>query len=222
MHTLLIAENLHQAQFIQKGLHYESLPAEIIALETPLEAMKQAFYRSDGIFLLIHDIAKAEKLIDSCSEHRKDIPVILLAQEFHLQLIDLLRRKKIRHFFTRPFPFRIMATEMRSFIFQQKECMTNMMLKVRELELNRDTHEVNFRGQTIRLRHKEFVLLEYLMMNVGRLLTRETILESDWDHNANIFTNTVDVHINKLRKKIDYTIEEKFIHTIPCSGYIFS
>ena len=118
MHTLLIAENLHQAQFIQKGLHYESLPAEIVGLEITAEEMKQAFYRSDGIFLLMHDVSKAESLIETCAEYKRDIPVILLAQEFQLQLIDLLRRKKIRHFFTRPFPFRIMATEMRSFIFQ--------------------------------------------------------------------------------------------------------
>ena len=59
-----------------------------------------------------------------------------------------------------------------------------------------------------------------MMLNEGKVLSRETILENVWDRNANIFTNTVDVHINKLRKKIK--TDEKFIRTIPCSGYLIA
>ncbi len=109
---------------------------------------------------------------------------------------------------------------MRSNIFHDRERIDNSVLKIRELELNRETHEINFQGQSIYLRNKEFALLELLMLNEGRVLSRETILENVWDYNANIFTNTVDVHINKLRKKIN--AQEKFIRTIPCSGYLIS
>ena len=222
MHTLLIAENTHQAEFIQHGLRYENLASEVIHPDRDPLSLPDAVYRADGLFILTANIPQIEKTIDFVKGLKEQIPVIALVPEFDIKLIELMKIQKLKHFFTRPYPFRIMASEMRSFIFKEKEKMEHSVLKVRNLELNRETREVQCNGLSIYLRNKEFALLEFLMMNPGRVLSRETILESVWDRNANIFTNTIDVHINKLRKKIDYSVSEKFIHTVPCSGYIFS
>ena len=75
--------------------------------------------------------------------------------------------------------------------------------------------------QTFPLRNKEFALLEFFMNNRGRVLTRDSILEHVWDRNATFSSNTVDVHINRLRRKLYDPFREKLIHTVHCLGYIF-
>ncbi|MBU2523681.1 winged helix-turn-helix domain-containing protein [Patescibacteria group bacterium] len=88
-----------------------------------------------------------------------------------------------------------------------------------DLSLDRDRRLVLRGDKEIFLRNKEFNLLEYLMRNVGKVLSRDQILDNVWDREADIFTNTVDVHIHILRKKIDEGFEKKIIQTIPCIGY---
>ncbi len=76
-------------------------------------------------------------------------------------------------------------------------------------------------GKYIYLRNKEFSLLEYFMKNMGRVLSRTLILEEVWDRNILCPTNTVDVHVSSLRKKIKLPEDTDFIKTVPCVGYIF-
>jgi DNA-binding response OmpR family regulator len=93
-------------------------------------------------------------------------------------------------------------------------------LKVCDLELYPQTREAERFGKKYYLRNKEFQLLEFLMTNTDQILSRQKILETVWDRNANLFTNTIDTHIHSLRKKLDYNEEKQIIETIPCSGYI--
>jgi len=222
MQCLLLTEDLHQGEFVHQGFKYESLPINTLSVYTPPEKLIEAFWGSDIVFILVHNLNFLDNLLPAINLPHRTLPVIVLAQHYDQKLAGYLQKQKIQHFFTRPFAFRTIANEVRTMVYLQREQSTYQVLKIRELELNRDTHEVRWQGRPIQLRHKEFVLLEFLMLNAGKLLSRETILESVWDRNANIFTNTVDVHINKLRKKIDYNVSEKFIHTVHCSGYIFS
>lgn len=221
MHILLLSENLRQAQFVQKGLHYENLSTDVLLLSASESEISHSIMNNDGVFLLITDAFSLEKYVDLCL-CSKNIPLIVLAQQYHVFFNELLdHKKKIRNFFVRPFPFRLLASEMRALIFQNREDFLHKTLKIRDLELNRETREICFQGRCIYLSNKEFGLLEFFMLNAGRILSRATILENVWDRNANILTNTVDVHINKLRRKIDDQSLEKFIRTVPCSGYIF-
>ncbi|MBP9718346.1 winged helix-turn-helix transcriptional regulator [Candidatus Gracilibacteria bacterium] len=75
--------------------------------------------------------------------------------------------------------------------------------------------------KVIFLRNKEFSLLEYFILNKGKLLQRSTILEQVWDRNANFGSNTLDVHVNRLRRKLDGPFKTKLIHTVHCIGYRF-
>ncbi len=76
-------------------------------------------------------------------------------------------------------------------------------------------------GKYIYLRNKEFCLLEYFIKNIGKVLTRTIILEDVWDRNILCPTNTVDVHVSSLRRKIKSSENCDFIRTVPCIGYIF-
>jgi two-component system OmpR family response regulator len=93
---------------------------------------------------------------------------------------------------------------------------TPSRLVVDGLSLDTTSREVFMRGKNINLRQKEFQLLEYLMRNQGRVVTRSQILEHVWDTDTDPITNTVDVHINSLRRKI----ANPFIKTVHGIGYV--
>ncbi|MBI4235548.1 winged helix-turn-helix transcriptional regulator [Candidatus Peregrinibacteria bacterium] len=77
------------------------------------------------------------------------------------------------------------------------------------------------KGRKLRLRNKEFLLLEYFLKNVGRVISRTQLLEDVWDRNICCATNTVDVHVSSLRQKIRSTSRFDCIKTIYCVGYVF-
>ncbi len=219
MHALLITNIPEKGEFIAKGLTYEQLPTDVKPLSEIVP--EELVLNYDGVFLFLKSPGDLGDLIQKCTKI-KNIPVILLTQEYDVRLVDLFHRnKKVCNLFIRPFPFRLIASEMRFQIFLRKEKVNNTILRIRNLELNREAREIKLYNETIYLRSKEFALLEFLMLNQGKVLSRGTILENVWDRNTNILTNTVDVHINKLRKKL-HKGTEQFIRTIPCSGYVFS
>ncbi len=222
MHTLLLAENSNKAQFIQNGLRCENLSTDILSLKASREHLLRSLHVAHGVFIFDDQVSVSmESTIDFCLNIRNELPIIVLSSGFQLSTFEMLYNLgKIRNFFVRPFPFRLIASEMRTNVFQEREKVQSTTLQRGDIVLNRDTREIKVSGKSIYLRNKEFALLEFLMLNEGKVLSRETILEHVWDRNANIFTNTVDVHINKLRKKIKST--ENFIRTIPCSGYLIS
>ncbi len=85
-----------------------------------------------------------------------------------------------------------------------------------------DRHEVRKNGQPVELSHREFRLLEYLIENRGRLITRERLLEDVWDYDSYLTTRTVDNHIMRLRKKLEDEPESpRFIKTVRGYGYKF-
>ncbi|WP_417321180.1 response regulator transcription factor [Emcibacter sp.] len=94
-------------------------------------------------------------------------------------------------------------------------------LKVADLELDLQKHKVTKNGQTIEFQPREFRLLEYIMRNRGKLVTRTMLLEQVWDYHFDPETNVIDVHISRIRSKIDDKGKASFIETVRGSGYIF-
>ena len=93
------------------------------------------------------------------------------------------------------------------------------MLKVGDLELDRLSHTVTRAGEKILLQPREFRLLAYLMQNAGRVVTRTMLLEKVWDYHFDPQTNVIDVHISRLRGKIDKDFDMPMLHTIRGTGY---
>ena len=92
-------------------------------------------------------------------------------------------------------------------------------MQVDDLILNPVTHDVTRGGQRIELTSKEYALLEYMMRNAGRVLTRTMISEHVWNLDFDTFTNVIDVYIRYLRNKIDRGRTHGLIHTVRGSGY---
>lgn len=92
-------------------------------------------------------------------------------------------------------------------------------LQVADLELDRLSHTVTRNGQKILLQPREFRLLAYLMQNAGKVVTRTMLLEKVWDYHFDPQTNVIDVHISRLRGKIDKDFDVPLLHTIRGTGY---
>lgn len=91
--------------------------------------------------------------------------------------------------------------------------------RVGDLELDRLSHRVSRGGGEIILQPREFRLLEYLMKNAGQVVTRTMLLEHVWDYHFDPQTNVIDVHVSRLRAKIDKGFDKPLIHTIRGAGY---
>jgi two-component system, OmpR family, copper resistance phosphate regulon response regulator CusR len=119
-------------------------------------------------------------------------------------------------YLTKPFEFEELFARMRSLLRRNENSdFTSSRLVVDGLSIDIVSREVTVRGKCINLRQKEFQLLEYLMRNQGRVVTRNQIIEHVWDTDTDPVTNTVDVHINSLRRKI----ANPFIKTVHGIGY---
>ncbi len=92
--------------------------------------------------------------------------------------------------------------------------------RVGDLELNRLSHEVKRAGQELQLQPREFRLLEYLMRHAGQVVTRTMLLENVWDYHFDPQTNVIDVHISRLRSKIDKGFAQALLHTVRGAGYM--
>lgn len=121
-------------------------------------------------------------------------------------------------YLTKPFAIEELIARVRA-LLRRASGDTAGILQVDDLVLNPTSHEVTRGGQRIDLTSKEYALLEYMMRNAGRVLTRPMIAEHVWDLDFDTFTNVIDVYISYLRNKIDRGHTRGLIHTVRGSGY---
>lgn len=121
-------------------------------------------------------------------------------------------------YLTKPFEYPELVARVRA-LLRRLRPGGDAISRVEDLELNRIRHTVTRGGRPIELTPKEFTLLEYLMVNAGRCVTRDMIVGHVWKLSLGSVTNVVDVYINYLRNKIDRDCERKLIRTVRGSGY---
>lgn len=122
-------------------------------------------------------------------------------------------------YITKPFKFRELSARLRSLARRRPAAEAEKLLKMDDLEMNLSAKTVTRFGQNISLTATEYRLLEYLMKNKGRVVSRLDILEQVWGIDFNMGTNVVDVYVNYLRKKVERKDAEKLIHTVIGMGY---
>ena len=122
-------------------------------------------------------------------------------------------------YLVKPFAFSELAARVQALTRRSSNIVEETNLKVADLELDRVRHRVTRAGQPIDLQPREYRLLEFLMQNVGRILTRTMLLEHVWDLRFNPKTSVVETHISRLRTKIDKPFASQLIHTERNLGY---
>jgi DNA-binding response OmpR family regulator len=119
---------------------------------------------------------------------------------------------------TKPFAWLELAARIRA-VLRRRNRPAREIFQFEDLEVNRVSHQVRRGGQAIELSPKEYALLEFLLRNPGRPVTRAAIIEEVWRIHGDSITNVVDVYINYLRRKIDAGADRPLIRTIRGVGY---
>ncbi|MBC7801574.1 MAG: response regulator transcription factor [Gemmatimonadaceae bacterium] len=123
-------------------------------------------------------------------------------------------------YLTKPFAFSELLARVEALLRRGRAAGPETRLVVGDLEMDLLTRMVRRRGQKIDLQPREFRLLEYLMRHAGQIVTRTMLLEGVWDYNFDPQTNVIDVHVSRLRQKIDKPFESAMIQTVRSAGYI--
>lgn len=175
------------------------------------------------IFDVIIPYISGVELCRKVKELKPEIPVLLLTAlgttDDKLNGFDA----GADDYLVKPFEFRELLARVKALTRRHSGPVhTSNRLKIADLELDLDRRQAIRGDKTISLTAKEFGLLEYLMRNKGRILSRADIAEKVWDVTFDTGTNVVDVYVNILRKKVDRDFETKLIHTRIGMGYFIS
>ena len=124
-------------------------------------------------------------------------------------------------YLTKPFAFSELLARLDALLRRARQApAAETTLRVADLELDQLTRTVKRGGSIIALQPREYRLLEYLMDNAGRVVTRTMLLEQVWDYHFDPQTNVIDVHISRLRGKIDKNFEQPLLQTVRGAGYM--
>jgi two-component system copper resistance phosphate regulon response regulator CusR len=218
MRLLLIEDEEKVSRFIVKGLTAERFAVDVAAEgNRGLELAQTYSYNLIILDLMLPGLSGTEvlRLVRRENEHA---PVLVLTAR------DAVA-DKVQHFeigaddyLTKPFAFAELLVRVKALLRRGAISRANT-LRVADLEIDRLTQQVRRGGQRIELTVKEYALLEYLMTNAGRVLSRTMIIERVWDQSFDGATNIVDVYVRHLRNKIDEPFERKLIRTVRGVGY---
>jgi DNA-binding response OmpR family regulator len=145
-------------------------------------------------------------------------PILILTVETDVTDKVRLLNSGADDYMTKPFSLEEIIARVKAMLRRPKIMKADVM-EIDNLVIDVKRHRVTRAGKEINLTYKEFELLEYLAANQGYVITRGRIIEHVWDMNADLFSNSIEVHVFNLRKKVDQKGEKRLIHTIPNRGY---
>jgi two-component system OmpR family response regulator len=221
VHVVLIEDDEKIGDFVSQGLRQEG---HVVSwARTGDEGLGVA--RQPGVELAIIDVMLPGRdglsIIRALREAKCRVPVIVLSARASVE--DRVRGLDAGadDYLTKPFSFaellaRVAALKRRA----SPASESPLQLQVGDLTLDLVSRRVRRGDRDIELQTKEFILLEYLMQNRGRVLSKTMILQHVWDYHFDPQTNVVDVLVSRLRSKIDRDFSEKLIHTLRGVGYV--
>lgn len=219
MKILLITDSLPLGTSLIKSFRKEGMALELVHLAQEPEKMKNLLINLTArvIITMFEDLAYFQKILTYLPEE-----TVKIALAYDFSKLNQNWRDNYSQSYLFPFDIALITLAIRNEVFQRSKALAVECLQYNGLILHLNQRQLEVKNKSIYLRYREFCLLQFLMTNPKKLHSRISILENVWDANADGFTNTVEVHISKLRKIFKtMQIEEDLIKTIPCSGYIF-
>lgn len=223
MKILIIEDELRLAEFIKRGLEEQT---HLVSVAKDGEiGLKMAFENDYDTIIMDVNMPKMNgyDVTQAIRNEKQNTPIIMLTAMGTLDAKFLGFDAGIDDFLVKPFQFqellmRLNALYRRSAIVHQQ--VKSNIIKVADLELNFTARIVVRADKEITLTAKEYALLEYLVINHNRVVSRFDIAEKIWDADFDPSSNIIDTYINFLRKKVDKGFTPKLIHTIVGMGYI--
>ena len=221
MRILVVEDDRDVAAYIVKGLREAGHLAEHAdnGRDGLLMATSQEF---DAIILdrMLPGGLDGLGVLEMLRGQANHTPVMFLSAMAHVD--DRVRGLKAGgdDYLTKPFSFSELLARVEALARRRRAAAPETRLQVGDLEMDLLSRSVRRRNTKIDLQPREFMLLEYLMRHAGQVVTRTMLLEGVWDYHFDPQTNVIDVHVSRLRQKIDKPFDTVLLHTVRSAGYM--
>lgn len=220
MRLLVVEDDPTIASFVGKGLQEAGYAVDVatdgqrglqLALHEPYDAavLDVMLPGLDGL-----------SLIEELRRRRVNVPVLILSARHTVD--DRVKGLQAGgdDYLTKPFAFSELLARVQALIRRSQGSSEPTRLVVGDLVLDLVSRQVERAGRPIELRPREFALLEYLMRNAGRVVSKTMVMEHVWNYSFDPRTNVVDVLVFRLRERVDKDFDRKLIHTVRGIGYV--
>ena len=219
MHVLVVEDDERVAGHVVKGLKGEGWLVDHVA--DGRQALFQVAAETYDVIVLDRMLPNVDglKILQTMRASGDSTPVLILSA-----LGDVDNRVKgLRaggdDYLAKPFAFSELLARVEALSRRKGVVQETTELGLADLQMNLLTRTVTRRGQAIDLTTREFALLEYLLRNAGRVVSRSMLLEAVWDYNFDPQTNIIDQHVSRLRQKIDKDFDPPLLQTVRGMGY---
>ncbi len=220
MKILVVEDDAEAAAYLCKGLRESGHSVDHaadgergleMAISVPYDVLivDRMLPRRDGL-----------SLISAVRSEGKDCPILVLSAMGQVDDRVIGLRAGGDDYLAKPYAFSELLARVEALGRRRNSSPAQTTYRVGDLEMDRLSHRVTRAMSDIDLQPREFRLLEYLMRNAGQVVTRTMLLEHVWDYHFDPQTNVIDVHVSRLRSKIDKGFERPMLHTIRGSGYM--
>ncbi len=218
MRILVVEDEKAVANFVKKGLESEQYAVDVTTEGEEARFMAEEF----DYDLIVLDLnlpgVDGLEVLRQVRAKKPSLPILVLTVRNRVEDRVKGLDRGADDYLSKPFSFSELSARVRA-LLRRSGRPSELTLRVADLELGRVERTVKRAERRIELTPKEFSLLEYLMRNAGRRVTRAMIIEHVWNFTFDTMTNVVDVYINYLRKKVDEGFDRKLIHTVRGVGY---
>lgn len=220
MKIILIEDDQVIADFITKGMREAGFAIDhAVDGQMGLNAIIDNNYDIAIIDLMLPKL-DGLTVISRLREKKINLPIIILSAKRSVDERITGLQNGGDDYLTKPFSFSELLARVEALLRRSTNVVESTTLSIQDLTLDLLARTVERSGKKIDLQPKEFALLEYLMRNTGRVVSKTMIMERVWDYNFDPQTNVVEARISKLREKVDKNFDNPLIHTIRGLGYV--
>jgi len=220
MRALIVEDDATIAEFVARGLREAGFAVDVTS--DGEEGLDRALAGQHDVAVVDLMLPRRDGLaiIDELRRRGRTTPVLILSARRSVD--DRVRGLQAGgdDYLTKPFAFAELLARVQALVRRASRTPEPTTLTVDELTLDLLSRRVTREGQTIDLRPREFALLEYLMRNAGKVVSKTMILSRVWEYSFDPQTNIVDVLVSRLRDKIDRPYAKKLLHTVRGVGYV--
>ena len=219
MKVLVIEDDPTVGRFVKRGLEEQRYSVDLVADGDEGERLAS----TQPYDLVVLDLRLPRRsgidVLRNLRARGYERPVLVLTAQDAVDAKVETLRAGADDYVTKPFAFEELLARVEA-IARRPRAIASPVLRVADLELHADSHEVTRAGKPVDLTPKEFLVLEYLMRHAGKVMSRTLITEYAWGYHFDSGTNIVDVVINHLRKKLEGGARKKLITTVRGVGYV--
>jgi len=219
MRVLVVEDDAQVASFIRRGLREEQYAVDVVG--DGEEAIFSAGSNEHDLIILDWRLPKRSGLevLQAVRSDGVTTPVLMLTVRDALADKVMSLDAGADDYLVKPFSFEELLARVRA-LLRRRGSLVATVMRVDDLELDSMRHRVTRGGERLELTNREYAMLEYLMRNAGRVVSRTMLAEHVWEQDFDPMSNVIDVHMARLRRKVDGAFATKLLQTMRGSGYV--